>query len=191
MEIAMKTKTTTILLLSALMAVSNSSFADKKKHGHKVDYDKSAYARVIEVTPVYREIRVEQPVEKCWQEPVRSRYRTQHYSNSAGATLAGGLIGGIIGHQFGSGRGNKLATAVGTIIGAQAGHDAGRDLDPYYEESYTRYKDVCEVQTTSRYEEVADGFKVKYSYNGKNYLTHMPYNPGERIKINVTVNPVF
>ena len=100
------------------------------------------------------------------------------------------MIGGIIGHQFGSGRGNKLATAVGTIIGAQAGYDAGRD-EPYYDESYTRYQEVCELQKTTRYEEIEDGFKVKYRYDGKSYLTHMPYHPGERIKINVTVNPVF
>ncbi|MBC8210228.1 MAG: glycine zipper 2TM domain-containing protein [Gammaproteobacteria bacterium] len=187
----MKTKTSKILILAGLMTISMASFADKKPHHHKVGYENSAYARVLEVTPVYREVRVEQPVKKCWQEPVAGSHRSSHHSSSAGATLAGGLIGGIIGHQFGSGRGNKLATAVGTIIGAQAGHDAGRDFEPYYDESYTRYQEVCEVQKTNRYEEIEDGFKVKYHYNGKSYLTHMPYNPGERIKINVTVNPVF
>ena len=115
------------VLMAGIMFVSGAALADRdfiKSDVRHAEHDSFEYAKVIQVTPVYREIKTTVPVKECWQEPVRREQVVRHGSHSAGGTLAGGLIGGIIGHQFGKGSGQKLATAVGTIVGAQIGHDA-------------------------------------------------------------------
>ena len=191
----MKVNTIKLILLAAVMTVSSTAFAGNKHRdkGHHSNHKQFVYGKVINVTPVYREIRVTHPVKECWSEPVRHTNKTRRIKASAGNTLAGGLIGGIIGHQFGKGRGKKLATAVGTIIGAQLGHDADRG---YYvrkasNDSYTRYEDHCETQNHVSYEEVVDSYNVSYRYKGSRYQTNMPYDPGKKIKLKISVEPVF
>ena len=120
-------KTLKTMFAVALLVVAGAAGAGHKHNGHKQygdspRHDLFEYAKVVEVRPIYREVKVSRPVRECWEEPV---YHTQpQYPKSAGGMLAGGLLGGIVGHQFGKGSGNKVATAVGTIIGAQIGHDA-------------------------------------------------------------------
>lgn len=189
----LKNKATKLFLAVALASVAPVSMADHEGHESRL-YSKSAshidYGKVVKVTPVYREVKVSTPVKECWQEPVTRSKTVRHGSNSAGGALAGGLIGGIIGHQFGKGRGNKLSTAVGTLIGAQLGHDAVRGSHAS-QHSYTSYENFCEVENKVSYEEVLDSYKVTYRYKGKKYKVDMPYDPGKRVKLRVSVDPVF
>ncbi len=175
---------------ATLVLVGGSAMAD---HGVEISAQHTDYvhAKVLSVTPVYREIRTSTPVRECWQEPVQKRKHVRHHSADPGATLAGGLIGGIIGHQFGKGRGKKVSTALGTIIGAQIGHDASRRAHAGTEFQYTEYERFCEVENRVSYEEVLDGYKVKYKYRGKQYQTHLPYDPGDKIKLQITIEPVI
>ena len=39
------------------------------------------------------------------------------------------------------------------------------------------------------WEERVDGYDVTYEYAGREYVTRMPYDPGERIRIRVDVTP--
>ena len=185
--------TTKLLVLAAAVALSTSALADRGEHG-KHRYDERgpvgkqiyAYGQVLKVSPIYRDVRVSTPRKECWQEPVTV---TRHRGGGRGAgTLAGALIGGVIGNQLGRGRGNKLATAMGTVIGAQMGHDANRG---YTTESSTRYKEVCQETERVNYEEVIDGYRVTYRYKGHRFHTRMPYDPGQKIKLKVSVEPVF
>ncbi len=182
------------LILMATLATMSSAVLADNDGDHDQFYVESevqiAYGKVLKVTPVYREIRTTTPVKECWQEPVTRSRTVKHGSHSAGATLAGGLIGGIIGHQFGDGRGQKLSTAMGTLIGAQLGHDAVKKGHTS-QHSYTTYENFCEVENQVSYEEVLDSYKVTYRYNGKKYKVDMPYDPGKRIKLKVSVDPVF
>ncbi len=186
--------TTKLMLLVATIALSSTAFGDGRKHEKERHGERGyaqqqvyAYGKVLSVTPIYREVRVSTPRKECWDEPVRVT-RPRH-NNGAAGTLAGAIIGGVIGHQIGKGRGNKAATALGTVIGAQMGHDANRSRDSY--ESYTRYKEVCEVTEQVSYKEVIDDYRVTYRYKGQRYQTRMPYDPGKRIKLRVSVEPVF
>jgi len=188
-----------LVVLAVAVALSSTVFAESK-HQDKDRFDnkhlsmhqKYVYGEVLDVTPIYREIRVSNPVKECWSEPVRHVERIQRGGgDQAAGTLAGALLGGVIGHQIGKGRGNKLATAVGTVIGAQIGHDANRDAYSSTRRSYTRYEDVCEVKDHVSYEEVVDGYKVTYRYKGMRYKTRMPYDPGDRIRLKVSIEPVF
>ena len=186
--------TTRLIVLTAAVALSATAFADGKKH-QKERHDERAYAgsqiyaygKVLDVKPIYREIRVSTPRKECWDEPVKVS-RPQRNDRAAG-TLVGALIGGAIGHQIGKGRGNKAATALGTVIGAQMGHDANRGYDSY--DSYTRYQEVCEVTERVNYQQVVDGYRVTYRYKGQQFRTRMPYDPGEKIKLKLSVEPVF
>lgn len=183
-----------VIILSALLAASSVTIADHRHNKHQKHPDKQgmiAYGKVLNVTPVYREYKVSTPVKECWREPVRQTKRVRRGSNSAGGTLAGGLIGGIIGHQFGKGRGQQLSTAVGTLIGAQLGHDAVRGGSSKNHSSYTRYEDFCGVENLVSYEEELDSYKVIYRYKGNKYQTNMPYDPGKKIKLKISIEPVF
>ena len=62
-----------LLVLAMLLGVSVTAAAD---HDHdRPEYSSSheqiVYGKVIEVTPVYRQVRVTTPVKECWSEPVR------------------------------------------------------------------------------------------------------------------------
>ena len=181
----MNTKQQKILSALLLSVLSGTAFAQK----HEVVLEppqvieKYVYAKVTRVSPVYHYVEQTTPVKECWDEPV-SRERV-YYGNTGGSTLAGGLIGGIIGHQLGHGRGRSATTALGTIIGAQIGHDAG-GYRTYTD--HETYRNVCQViQKDDGFEVVQDGYQVNYEFEGKNYNTHLPYDPGDRIKLKVEV----
>ncbi len=195
MESEMKMNRAKLLLITGVLLISSNAFAGNN-HGNNARYSQHGefvYAKVIEVTPVYREVSVNHPVKECWSEPVKYRSKGHYSNNSAANTLAGGIIGGIIGHQIGGGRGKDLATAVGTIIGAQAGHDSSTSHydQPSYDTRYTRYEEHCETQNRVTYSEVIDSYNVKYSYRGKKYMTNMPYNPGDKVKLQLSFDPVI
>jgi len=186
---------TTLLLLLTVVALSSNALADSNKHkkerhyrDHFAEKQMTAYGKVIDVRPIYREIRVSTPRKECWDEPVTVS-RPQR-GNSAAGTLAGAVIGGAIGHQLGKGRGNKLSTALGTVIGAQMGHDANRG-GYSSTDRYTRYHEVCDVTENVNYKEVIEGYRVTYRYKGEKFRTRMPYDPGDRIKLRISVEPVY
>ena len=185
----MKSVTTTIAV--ALLLFAGVAGAGDRDHSKKHDYgprqDLFEYATVLDVQPLYREVRTSRPVRECWEEPV---YHTRHQPKSASGMLAGGLIGGIIGHQIGSGRGNKVATAVGTLVGAQIGHRAvNGHVQP--ERVIEGYEERCKTRHEVSYEEVLDGYDVTYEYRGREYRIVMPYDPGSHVKMRVQFSPVI
>lgn len=176
------------MLLAALVGVS--SLAQAGPLQSAVPSSRTVHAKVTEVRPIYRELRISTPVEECWEEPVTRHRHVEYGSNRTAATLAGGLLGGVIGHQFGKGRGRKASTAIGTIIGAQIGHDSARG-GPALTTSYTSYERHCSAHDRVSYEQELEGYRVTYRYRGKEYQTRMPYDPGDQIKLKVTVEPVL
>ncbi len=186
----MKTVISTFAIV--LLVLSPTLMADHKdnKHGrnyHGPQIEHYDFARVIKVRPIYREVRVSNPVRECWDEPVT---HTRNHK-SADGMVAGGLIGGIVGHQIGKGRGKKLATAVGAILGAQIGHDAVNGHFKSGQSDYVEYQKHCDTRQQVSYEEVIDGYKVTYRYKGERYKIRMPYDPGKRIKMRIQVSPVI
>jgi uncharacterized protein YcfJ len=145
------------------------------------------YAQVVNVEPIVRQVRVETPQRECYDD---TRYVASqpHISDPGvgGRTLLGGIIGGVIGHQIGHGQGRDAATIAGAAIGASVGYDsAARRTADYREETVRR----CDVSYRHDYEERIDGYRVTYAYNGREYTTRMPYDPGDRIRVRVDVAP--
>jgi uncharacterized protein YcfJ len=100
--------------------------------------------------------------------------------------LLGGLIGGVLGNQVGDGSGRQVARAAGAIIGGAVGYNVSRERKGY---AGTRVTERCETRYRDSYEERVDGYDVTYEYAGRQYLTRLPYDPGDRIRIRVDVTP--
>jgi uncharacterized protein YcfJ len=178
---------TSVLGCATTASAAPPQWASARHHGGPAhsEYD---YARVVDVDPVVRQVRVETPRRECWDDVRRVESRP-HISDAAvgGRTLLGAAIGGIIGHQFGSGSGRDAATVAGTLIGAGVGYDSG--AKQYSHGVREEVVQRCDVRYERNYEERIEGYRVQYEYNGRHYTTQLPYDPGERIRVRVAVAP--
>ncbi|MFL6578141.1 MAG: glycine zipper 2TM domain-containing protein [Povalibacter sp.] len=156
--------------------------------GHGNSQDGYEYANVVRTDPIVRQVRVETPRRECWDE-TRTVTENPHISDPqvGGRTLLGGIIGGVIGHQFGSGQGRDAATVAGVAIGAGVGYDSARRA--YGTRQTDEVVQRCQVRYDNQYEERIEGYHVTYAFNGREYTTRMPYDPGSRIRVRVAVSP--
>jgi len=151
-------------------------------------------ARVVRVEPIVTVVRVSEPRRRCWDEDyvVRHEDRGHRRGGTAGSTILGGIIGGAVGNAFGSGKGKDAATVAGVLIGSSIGHDrAVRDGERYggaHEE--TRSRTRCDVDDAWREEERIEGYDVTYEYMGDRFRTRMSHDPGDELKVWVSVRPV-
>jgi uncharacterized protein YcfJ len=149
-------------------------------------YDAPEYARVIRTQPVYESVRVDEPRQECWNEHVT--YRDPRYDNNVAAGgLLGAVAGGVIGHQFGGGGGRAVATVLGAVVGAGVGSNAAAANTPY--QGRDGYQQRCRVVADSHYEDRVAAYDVTYRYGGRSYTTRLPYDPGDRIAVDVDVQP--
>lgn len=157
------------------------------------------FARVVDSRPVFREVRINEPREVCWNEPVRyvQPGRPGYVrAGDPGAAVLGGIIGGVLGNQIGSGDGRRAATAAGVLIGAAVGAEQGRRNYPprHYPPQPTREivqdQQVCEWRDDFRVEQEVIGYDVTYDYHGYIGRTRMAQAPGQEIRVRVAVDPV-
>jgi uncharacterized protein YcfJ len=154
----------------------------------------SDYARVIDVDPIVRRIRVSVPQEECWNEtqvapsaPTRTEIRS---------TLIGGLIGAAVGHRVSTHHDVPSSAAMvgGSLIGAAIGNGIGANRaerrGDYREQAYQTVQQ-CEVNYREQWQNQVDGYRVTYIFNGERYTTQMPYDPGPRLRVDVNVRPVY
>ncbi len=158
--------------------------------GYDRDYDQNRggdtrydYARVIDADPIYRDVSVQNPRRDCWSRPAVVESR-EH--SAAGPMIFGGILGGVIGHQIGGGHGKDAATVAGTIIGSAIGHDAAESGN----RTRVVNREACQTSYSSYTERRLDGYRVRYLYNGHQYETWMDHNPGDRIRVLVSVRPI-
>jgi uncharacterized protein YcfJ len=200
----MLTKVVTGLISSGLLLTGQAAFAGD--HGHRngqrysewrgdppaSDY---AYARVVDVDPIVRHVRVNEPKRECWSE---TRYEDVSYTEnvgprsrpSPGAMILGGIIGAAVGNQIGHGDGRRVATVAGAVIGTAIGHDATTKRNQrVVTESRPYEAERCEVRYDERFEDRIEGYRVTYEYNGIRQTTQLPYDPGDRIRVRVDVQP--
>ena len=178
----MNTKTRIATLALGAMLLGSNAWAD---HGNRAQYD---YAKVLSAEPIVNYVTVTTPVRECWEE---MQYYTVDRGRQArgGGALLGAVIGGVIGHQFGSGRGNDAATVAGTLIGAAVGSDAASQRHGYATERHAQPVERCETRYREHREERIDGYRVLYRYRGQKYMTEMPYDPGNRLRVRVDIRP--
>ena len=179
-------KARVVLVLAGVFCVTSVALASpppwsNSRHVRSDDYD---YAPVTRVEPIVRQVRIETPRRECYDD---TRYVESPAPQVAGHTLLGGIIGGVLGHQIGHDDGRDFATVAGAAIGAGVGYtSATRQYAPRVREEVVQR---CDVSYDRSYEERIEGYRVTYEYNGREYTTRMPYDPGERIKVRVAVAP--
>jgi uncharacterized protein YcfJ len=165
-------------------------------------------ARVISSTPIYD--RVSSPQRECRTEavtayeerrsvrPAPEEYQPARESGIGAGTVLGAIIGGVIGHQFGgSSAGRDHGTAAGAVIGGIIGNQAERNADEgyrpasrdVYADRVPVTRDVERCRTVAETREQIVGYDVRYEYNGHEFRTRMPYDPGNQIPVNVEVRP--
>ena len=193
------------LTASSALFASTAAQAGGKFRGYDDGYrgDNTDYAQVISSRPIYSQVRVSEPRQECWDERVtyrdRDTYRggreASQFDTTAGAVI-GGVIGGAAGHQFSEGSGKKIAAAIGALIGASVGSNAVRNDSRRRDSGYSEYSERtvyeprCRTVSDARYEDRLEGYDVTYRYGGRTYTTRMPYDPGNRIPVQVDVSPV-
>lgn len=146
-------------------------------------YDQYAWARVTDVQPIVRVVRTELPRRECVTEEVT---RMTPERNATGSTLAGAVIGGVVGNQIGRGNGRRAATAAGVLIGSSIGHSNAVRANTT---PRTSVEQRCNVYSEYHEEERIDGYRVSYEYGGAGYVTRMARDPGDRIRVQVSVRP--
>lgn len=180
----MLTRSAALATALGLLISAPSAFAHNDRgryHGH----DRWVYAKVVDVDPIYRDVRVRETREVCREEPVTERVVHRGRADP-GAVLVGAVIGGVIGHQFGGGRGQDVATAAGAVIGAN--HAANRTYRDGHVTERTVYETRCETVRPFRYERELTGYDVTYKYAGRLYHTRTDEHPGSRIRVRVDVS---
>lgn len=135
-------------------------------------------AQVVSVAPSYSE--VNRPTQDCRYESVPAGGQRDR---SLGGAIIGGIAGGILGNQVGGGHGREAATAAGAVAGALVGDRLdNRDNEP-------RYREVEHCRTVDHWERVPQGYRVTYKYHGKTFTQMMSYDPGDTVKVRVSVVP--
>jgi len=182
----MNAKTSIGYLALAAMLLSTNAWADNGRRNGGPQY---GYAQVVSAQPIINYVTVKAPVRECWEE--MQYYTVDQNARSVGAsTLFGAIIGGVVGHQFGSGRGNDAATVAGTLIGGAIANDSASRRQGEAVVQHGRPVQRCETRYRSHQEERIDGYRVMYRYHGQKYVTEMPYDPGNQLRVRVDIRPV-
>lgn len=145
------------------------------------------YGRVTSVQPRVEQVR--QPREECRTEYVQAPVQQAPQQRSAGGALLGAVAGGIIGNQVGGGSGRAAATALGAVAGAVAGDRISNNGAPPPGQQYSQEQAVRQCRVVDAYESRTMGYDVTYDYRGRSYTTMMDRDPGNRVRLRVTVEP--
>lgn len=182
----MNTRRLMYAVAASLLVFPAAGFAGDRDRGHGHGHGHGGYdkAKVIDVEPITRSVRVSTPRRDCWDEEVT--YYDRH--ESATPVLIGGIIGGVIGNQFGGGNGKKAATVAGTLLGASMGHDSSRRNA--YAQPVTATQQHCQVSHDSYLEERISGYHVTYRYKGETYQTRMDHDPGDWVRVRMRVDVI-
>lgn len=142
-----------------------------------------AVATVVQSTPITQT--VNRPTQQCWTEGQQTVQPPPQEHNYVGGVL-GTIAGGLLGSTIGRGSGRVAGAAIGAGIGALTG-DALANSDSSQAAPYSVPVQRC--QQVDHYETVTTGYQVTFDYDGQRFSTRLPYDPGSRLPINVTVTP--
>src|SRR5512139_149869 len=170
----MKTRTLNTILISTLLAASGAAQADR---GYGDGF--TTRAKVLASTPVYETIN--EPRRECWTETVGYETRSTREGGAGGAVL-GAIAGGLLGSTVGKGDGRVAAAAVGAATGAVVGDRMQQGGTRY--ESVPQQVERC--QTHDNFRQVVSGYDVRYRFEGREYATRLPYDPGKWLTLNVS-----
>lgn len=203
------------LLLSS--SISMASGHKQQRHAHRYsDYAQVIHVqpnyREISVQRPQRECWTEHREHRTTYEGQGVRGYGQGRSqrrHSTGNAVVGGLIGGAIGRELGRHSGSRStrlgATIAGAVIGSAIANESprrdrrrrqDRRHRQQHQRDYHRHQPTvstpvkrCETRQVSHLERRIDGYTVTYRYQGQTFTTRMPRDPGNRLRVDVRVQP--
>lgn len=155
------------------------------------------HARVRSAEPQYENVQV--PRQECrshWVDERGGRYERESQrgpDRGYGGAIVGGLAGGVLGNQIGGGSGKDVATALGVVLGAMTGdhlQNTARSPDDNRQRAMEQ-REVQRCRTVYDTESRLTGYRVAYDYRGQNYTTFMQTDPGNRLPVRVSVEPIL
>jgi uncharacterized protein YcfJ len=153
------------------------------------------WADVLRVDPIFEESAEaagSNPQQECYEEQVLiqpAQANEPDQGKRVGGTLLGAIIGGVIGSRFGKGDGRKAATAAGAVAGGAIGNNlaSGDGNTPAGRPArYTTQRRCRQVEGAQRH---AIAYDVEYRYRGEVYTARMATDPGDRMRVKVSVTP--
>lgn len=143
---------------------------------------KVAWADVLRVDPVYD--RVRGPArEVCEDVPVS--HPTDERGNRVAGTVIGAIVGGAIGSTVGKGDGRRAATVAGAVAGGAIGNSVARGNEGYYQ-GVERH---CRMEAGPAEERIV-AYDVQYRYRGDVFMSRLNHDPGDRVRVRVSIEPV-
>lgn len=139
-----------------------------------------AWADVLRVDPVYGVTRTSAPSTQCYDQQVVQ----QNPGNKGLGTVLGAVVGGVLGSTIGHGRGNTAAIVGGAVAGGAVGHSVASGG-----QTYTSNQTVCQPVSQVSEQRQIIGYDVEYRYHGDVYMSRLSYDPGERLRVRVSVSP--
>jgi len=134
------------------------------------------YAQVLRADEVVETVRTRTPEERC----DGVEYRDS--SRNTNATVIGAIVGAALGNQVGKGDGRKAATVAGAVAGGAIGNNMARARADAESRG-------CRIVEVEREERRVVGYDVEYMYKGEKYMSRLPYDPGNRLRVRVSVTP--
>jgi uncharacterized protein YcfJ len=185
-EIIMKLKC--VLFAAAILTAASASAQDRRYDAPPpgappAENTKFAYADVLRVDPVYDRVQASAPREECQDVPVDRR--VDGGNNNTAGTVVGAIVGGVLGSTVGKGDGRKAATVAGAVVGGAVGHGVASQDDGYYAGTERR----CRMVQDTAEERRIVGYDVQYRYRGDVYVSRLDYDPGESMRVRVSVMP--
>ncbi len=179
-----------VSLLLAALSLPAMVVAQPSGFGPPAEYPEDenvrlVYADVLRVDPVYETVRVNEPREECYDTEVSRR--GGRYENTNTGTIVGALIGGALGNQVGKGDGRRAATVAGAVIGGAVGREVDANDNP--SRTYRGVETRCRVVDNGYDERRIVGYDVEYRYRGEVFFSRLGYDPGEKLRVRVSVEP--
>lgn len=137
------------------------------------------WADVLRVDPVY--VQVSAPRQVCQDQTVVE----QHPGNTTAGSILGAVVGGVLGNTVGRGGGRVLTTAVGAVAGSAVGGQVAANSGTQTAQTVTN----CTMVNTGATQQQIAGYDVEYRYRGEVWESRMNYDPGERLRVRVSVTP--
>lgn len=172
-----------VILLAGLTATQTVS-ADRR---HRIDAESfTDTAKVISVTPIYRQTSSSRPKRECWEEEVFYPVDDDH-DNTALNMIVGGAIGGALGHNIG--RHSDSAKVAGAVIGSAIGYDRAQRHRGKHK-LRRGVEERCQTVYENISHERIDGYRVTYRYHGQTFTTITDEDPGKRLRLRITLTPI-
>jgi uncharacterized protein YcfJ len=171
-----------VLAACALLLVGTQASAEDPGYGRDAsDNVKVAWADVLRVDPIYQNVQVP-PRSVCDDDIPDGRVDN---GNRAAGTVLGAIVGGVLGSTVGKGDGRRAATVAGAVVGGAVGNGVASANEGYADQDGPR---CHSVQSGSEQRRVV-AYDVQYRYRGDVYMSRLNFDPGDRLRVRVSIEP--